>query len=264
MQDRFKDLAFLAKTNPVMQEREAEEEGQSPRSEEFMSSFFHNVTEVKVNLKKLDNNVKDLEERYAKQLGTVDTKEKKKVATEVNKVIDDTNSIANKVKKKLQEMANVKQEATDEAGLAEARIRKSTHTSLVQRFVEIMEQYQASQAKYQKQYRENVERQIKIVKPEVTQQEVEETVQSGNADRIFASKLVDRRAAAESALTYIKDRHDEIVKITKSLEELHNLFIDMNVLIQEQGEMINSIAFNVRSTKEHTKKKSCSTFKESK
>ena len=42
-------------------------------------------------------------------------------------------------------------------------------------------------------------------------------------------------AEAESALADIKDRHEEIMKLERSLKELHDMFIDMAILIESQG-----------------------------
>jgi len=49
-----------------------------------------------------------------------------------------------------------------QAQAAEERIKKNTHASLVQQFVEIMQHYQSVQAKYKQQYQDNVRRQILV------------------------------------------------------------------------------------------------------
>jgi t-SNARE complex subunit (syntaxin) len=56
-------------------------------------------------------------------------------------------------------IASVKQM---QAQAAEERIKKNTHASLVQQFVEIMQHYQSAQAKYKQQYQDNVRRQILV------------------------------------------------------------------------------------------------------
>ena len=105
------------------------------------------------------------------------------LGAEADLIVDDTNKIANEVKEKLELMvktdttgnshviicivyianrvitASVKQM---QAQAAEERIKKNTHASLVQQFVEIMQHYQGVQAKYKQQYQDNVRRQILV------------------------------------------------------------------------------------------------------
>lgn len=45
---------------------------------------------------------------------------------------------------------------------AEERIKKNTQSSLVQRFVEVMEEYQGIQARFKSQHQENVKRQVLV------------------------------------------------------------------------------------------------------
>jgi len=49
-----------------------------------------------------------------------------------------------------------------QAQSAEERIKKNTHTSLVQHFVKLMEEYQAIQAHFKSQHQENVKRQVLV------------------------------------------------------------------------------------------------------
>jgi t-SNARE complex subunit (syntaxin) len=42
------------------------------------------------------------------------------------------------------------------------------------------------------------------VRPDATEEEITDTMESGNADRIFADKTVDKQKAAETALSYIR------------------------------------------------------------
>lgn len=44
------------------------------------------------------------------------------------------------------------------------------------------------------------------MRPDATEDEINDTMESGNADRIFADKTVDKQKAAETALSYIRVR----------------------------------------------------------
>lgn len=47
-------------------------------------------------------------------------------------------------------------------------------------------------------------------------------------------------------LAEIRERRDAVVELEKSLTELHQIFLDMAVLVEAQGEMIDNIEAQVR------------------
>lgn len=61
-------------------------------------------------------------------------------------------------------------------------------------------------------------------------------------------------AAAKDALTYIENRHREILRLEQSIRELHQLFVDMAVLVEAQGELIDQIEYNVSQSVAYTRK----------
>lgn len=60
------------------------------------------------------------------------------------------------------------------------------------------------------------------------------------------------RAQAQKTLAQMKERHQEIVSIQKSIEELHQMFVDMAIIVNQQGELIDKIEDHVANTLEYT------------
>nr|1URQ_B Chain B, SYNTAXIN 1A [Rattus norvegicus] len=50
---------------------------------------------------------------------------------------------------------------------------------------------------------------------------------------------------SKQALSEIETRHSEIIKLENSIRELHDMFMDMAMLVESQGEMIDRIEYNV-------------------
>ncbi|GAA54725.1 syntaxin, partial [Clonorchis sinensis] len=50
---------------------------------------------------------------------------------------------------------------------------------------------------------------------------------------------------AKQSLADIEARHQDIMKLEKSIKELHDMFMDMAMLVESQGEMIDRIEYNV-------------------
>merc|ERR1739838_126790 len=63
------------------------------------------------------------------------------------------------------------------------------------------------------------------------------------------------------SLADIEARHRDIIKLENSIRELHDMFMDMAMLVESQGEMIDRIEYNisqavdyVETARENTKK----------
>jgi t-SNARE complex subunit (syntaxin) len=120
------------------------------------------------------------------------------------------------------------------------------HGTLTKKFLDLMQEYQEVQTKYKNKFRERVERQYKIVKPDATQEEIDAALESGNTE-VFANQILDtkRHEMAKDALAYIENKHKDILRLEQSIQELHQLFLDMAILVEAQGELIDQIEFNV-------------------
>ena len=96
-----------------------------------------------------------------------------------------------------------------------------------------------AQTKYKNKYRERVERQYRIVKPDVTREEIDAAFEGGpNAQpQIFTQQILQGpgHASARNALADIQEKHRDIMKLEASIAELHQLFLDMSVLVESQA-----------------------------
>jgi len=141
-----------------------------------------------------------------------------------------------------------------EKGIAQYRIKVNMHQTLTRKFLQLMQEYQEVQTKYKSKYREKIERQYRIVKPNATDDEINEAVDSGNVQP-FQESILDKKKhqAARDALAYIEAKHRDILRIEQSIQELHQLFLDMAILVEAQGELIDQIESNVAQSVAYTK-----------
>ena len=142
-------------------------------------------------------------------------------------------------------------------GASEARIRSNMHGTLTRKFVDLMAEYQEIQTKYKNKYRDRVERQYRIVKPNAEQSEIAQVLDDPEAsENIFANQLNRSagHAAARNALADIQERHQDIKRLEASISELHQLFLDMSVLVETQGELLDQIEYTVGQSVNYTGK----------
>jgi t-SNARE complex subunit (syntaxin) len=79
-------------------------------------------------------------------------------------------------------------------------------------------------------------------------------VESENSQQIFSGQIMHagQRNEAKRALEDIQNKHKDIIKIEKSIIELHQLFMDLSVMLAAQGEVIDQIAVHVNNAAEDT------------
>ncbi|CAF3729904.1 unnamed protein product [Rotaria sp. Silwood1] len=131
---------------------------------------------------------------------------------------------------------------------------------LTQKFRDVMNDYNQVQVGYRQKCKERIQRQLEITGRSVTDGEVEEMLESGNP-AVFTQGIMVETAQAKQSLADIEARHGDIIKLEKSIKELHDMFIDMAALVQTQGEMIDRIEFNVVQSENFVKAASTDTKK---
>lgn len=101
------------------------------------------------------------------------------------------------------------------------------------------------------EYREVVERRLYTVTGEhASEDRINEIINSGEAENIFQQALMTQgRGQASDTLAEIRERQQAVNELEKSLLELHQIFLDMAVLVEAQGGMIENIAAQVGKAK---------------
>jgi len=260
MVDRLADLKKVRSTDDATDnftpDVEVGVQDSSPGTpQKFMSDYFDSVGDIKASLGRIKENIKNLQQKQGQALTAISSEQNSKSSQEIQSIIDITNNLIQEVKVKLKKMEeNNKDFVKKNKNSAETRIRQSMQQTLSKKFVDLMTEYQTAQQEYKIKYKERVQRQYKIAKPDASQEEIAQAMDSGTND-VFAQQILNAsHAAAKNALLDIQARHQEILKIEKSINELHQLFVDMAVLVESQGELIDQIEHNVLQSVNYTDK----------
>jgi syntaxin 1A len=115
-----------------------------------------------------------------------------------------------------------------------------------------MNEYNQEQNLYRDRCKQRIERQLGIIGKAATDNEIEEMIEQskdGKNLQIFTGINMDAQQTRE-----IEARHNDILALEKSIKELHDLFMDMCTLVQEQGDMVDRIENNVFTTQDYVEK----------
>ncbi|XP_038840554.1 syntaxin-1A-like isoform X1 [Salvelinus namaycush] len=144
----------------------------------------------------------------------------------------------------------IEQEESQNKSSADLRIRKTQHSTLSRKFVEVMSEYNATQSDYRERCKGRIQRQLEITGRNTTNEELESMLESDNP-AIFTSGIVMDSNITQQAMNEIETRHTEIIKLENSIRELHDMFMDMAMLVESQGELVNNIEQNVCNTQDY-------------
>ncbi|XP_042911206.1 syntaxin-1A isoform X2 [Parasteatoda tepidariorum] len=219
------------------------------RGSKFMEEFFSEVEEIRENIEKIQGNVEEVKKIHSAILSAPQTDDK--VKQELEDLMADIKKTANRVRAKLKVMEqNIEQSEQSDMSSADFRIRKTQHSMLSQKFVEVMTDYNKTQTDYRERCKARIQRQLEITGKVTTNDELEEMLESGNS-AIFTQGIIMDTQQAKQTLADIEARHADIIKLETSIRELHDMFMDMAMLVESQGEMIDRIEYHCEHAKDY-------------
>jgi t-SNARE complex subunit (syntaxin) len=212
---------------------------------EFMSDFFEEVGHIKSLMSQIRTNIKTIQDTYAKQNWVDVGAPGQTQGEQLEELLRSTNLAATKIRNKLREMKMENDKCPPDS--SQKRIRTNMQSTLSKKFLDLMQEYQAIQTGYKDKYRERVQRAAEIVKPGITQDEVEQIIHSENANALFSDQILNdpRHAGAKNALVGIQQQNRDIKQLEKSINELQQMFIDMATVVDVQGQALDQIGLNV-------------------
>ncbi|XP_034452029.1 syntaxin-2 isoform X1 [Hippoglossus hippoglossus] len=216
----------------------------------FMESFFRRVEEVRGLIDKIAYQVEEVRKMHSMILSAPNPDDKG-TKDQLDALTNDIKGNANVVRTKLKSMEQSmpKDDAVNRSSV-DFRIQKTQHTVLSRKFVEVMTQYNETQVFFRERSKGRIQRQLEITGRLTTIEELENMLESGNPS-IFTSDIISDSQITRQAVNEIESRHQDIIRLESSIRELHAMFMDMAMLVETQGEMVDNIEKNVSNAAEY-------------
>jgi t-SNARE complex subunit (syntaxin) len=211
-----------------------------------MMSFLTSINIINDDIKTLDKNIHELEEKYQQYHDTLNYKTIEE-ACDLN--IKYINKYQNKIKTKLSEL---KKEITCNVNYKYNKL--IIYNKTVTDFITIMDRYKQIQNKHELHIKNNFSRQFMIINPGTTQTEIDSLIENVDikSTQVFQQKLLDNRHNESiKALQCIKAKHSDILKIEEGINDLQQLFMDMAILVDTQQYHLDNIENNIIISSEY-------------
>ncbi|KAH7566113.1 hypothetical protein JRO89_XS08G0091000 [Xanthoceras sorbifolium] len=136
------------------------------------------------------------------------------------------------------------------------RTRIAVTNGLRKKLKELMMEFQGLRQKMMTEYKDTVGRRYFTVTGEYPNEDViEKIISDGNGGEEFLTRAIQEhgRGKVLETVVEIQDRHDTAKEIEKSLLELHQIFLDMAVMVEAQGEQMDDIEHHVMNASHYVK-----------
>ncbi|KAJ0818328.1 putative target SNARE coiled-coil domain, syntaxin domain, syntaxin/epimorphin [Helianthus annuus] len=168
---------------------------------------------------------------------------------------------AKTIKQRLEEMDRANAESRRlsgcKLGTPVDRTRTAVANGLRKKLKGLMMEFQELRQRMMSEYKETVGRRYFTVTGEEANEEVIEKIINSGTDgqggEDFLSKAIQEhgRGRVLETVVEIQDRHDAAKEIETSLLELHQVFLDMAVMVEAQGEKMDDIEHHVMNAAQY-------------
>lgn len=222
--------------------------GNMAASGDSMSAFYAEISSIQDSLRTFNDNVARIGDLHSRSLNNMDDQAAQRNAAQLDELVEDTSALSATLKRRIKAL-----EKQGGAG-RDGQIRKQQTSLVKSKFVEAIQSYQTVEQQYRQKYKQRMERQFKIVKPDATPEEVRAVVNDESGGQIFSQALMNSNRYGESRAAYreVQERHEDIKRIEKTLAELAQLFNDMSVLVEQQDETIVNIETQAAAVEKDT------------
>ncbi|WCJ43614.1 Syntaxin-132 [Euphorbia peplus] len=222
-----------------------------------LTSFFKKVQDIEKQNEKLDKLLKKLQDANEESKAVTKAPAMKAIKQRMEKDVDEVGKIARSVKSKIEELDKENLTNRQKPGCGKGtgvdRSRTSTTMALKKKLKEKMGEFQNLRQTIHQEYREVVERRVfTVTGTRVDEETVERLIETGDSEQIFQKAIQEQgRGQVMDTLAEIQERHDAVRDLERKLLELQQVFLDMAVLVDSQGEMLDNIESQVSSAVDH-------------
>mmetsp|Transcript_1816 Transcript_1816/g.2516 ORF Transcript_1816/g.2516 Transcript_1816/m.2516 type:complete len:305 (-) Transcript_1816:378-1292(-) len=260
MNDRLGDLGEIPRFSPEDDDNDVEKgkptKEDVPQQPNFMDAFFKDVDNLKKDIDAIKKATKRIGEIGEEAVLATSSEKESQISKELRPLVNDTNKKAKKTKNMLgllkEETAKLQEENSLKA--SDLRIRENLVTTLTRKFIDEMKLYQNAQQKYKTDIRKKATRQVQIVKPDASPEEIDAVMRSeGGRDALFKQNILAGGVAdpVKSAYAKVAGKYQDVLTLEQSVAELHQMFLDFALLTEQQGELLDHIEFQVKNAADY-------------
>ncbi|KAG9155215.1 hypothetical protein Leryth_027089 [Lithospermum erythrorhizon] len=212
-----------------------------------LDKFFDDVESIKEELRDLETLYGQLQSAHEQGKTLHNSKSVKDLRAKMDKNVASSLKKAKYIKVRLEALdrSNAANRSLPGCGPGSSsdRTRSSVVNGLRKKLQESMNQFNELRQKMASEYRETVERRYFTVTGENPDENLLDNLIETGQSETFLQKAIQEQGRGQvvDTIMEIQERHDAVKELEKNLMELHQIFMDMAVLVEHQGEQLDDI-----------------------
>eukprot|EP01084_Bolivina_argentea_P134957 237895_1 len=231
------------------------------KNERDPESYIGVYKRIKLDIKLIQNNI-DSVSKLRDNFNLSDSqKQYQSIMNELDNIMMNNSRLTRKIKESLSE-EKIKNDALESSGdhrsssILQWRINKLN--SCVGEFKLFASSFEKELNETQNALKQKEKRKLIEFdeKNELNEEKIDYMVDHPEQLESFLQKKFEGMAASDALLERVhelEDRHQGMIKIEKSIKELQEMWMELNVLVTEQQEMLDHITRNVEETRDYVK-----------
>ena len=223
---------------------------------EHMKQFFNDVEAIKSDISAVTTATEQITTLKDKAVLATSETEESQISDTIKTLVTNTNGRAKKCKNLLgllkEENSNLKSE--QKAKPTDLRVRENLVNTLLRKFIDEMKRYQNAQQQYKTDVKKKVTRQVQMIKPDATDQDVDEIMRSeGGREALYQQQILSGGVNDQIKTQYraVAGKYQDVLTLEASVAELHQMFLDFALLTEQQGELLDQIEYQVKTAADY-------------
>jgi len=230
----------------------AEDNVKEVEQQGYMESFFQDVEGIKDNIANIENAAQRIGEINQESMFAIRETKERELSMEVRPLINQTNTKAKKTKTLLTVLKEENKKLNENETLknSDMRVRENLCNTLTRKYIDEIKLYQSAQQKFKTYLKAKGKRQHLYINPDATEEEIDEAFRSESGreglfqQHILAGGVND---IVKQTYTKVSTKYQDVLLLEQSVAELHEMFWEFALLVEQHGERIDEIEYNVRS-----------------
>uniref|UniRef100_A0A6U6MN60 t-SNARE coiled-coil homology domain-containing protein n=1 Tax=Zooxanthella nutricula TaxID=1333877 RepID=A0A6U6MN60_9DINO len=257
--DRIGEFQRLARERGTLMAAAAlglasERSGAKAAKGSFMREFFARISEIQgiINAGRAD--VQLMGQVLEDSLQATTQEQQRETSDRLQSLVQGTNGHIANAKRGMEALkSRSDEEAVRRPNSAEARIRKNMQQAMARKHQQLLLDFQQAQVDYKKALQKRQQKEMELLMPDASAQERADMIEAGETTSlVVAKKMAGAHALLLDEVQRIRDKHQDILRLEASIRDLAQMFQEIAVLVEEQGELLDAIELNVNSAKTYT------------
>ncbi|KAI7732114.1 hypothetical protein M8C21_020977, partial [Ambrosia artemisiifolia] len=219
--------------------------------------FFKKVQHIENEFEKLYRLLKKLQDSHEESKSVTKAAAMKAIKKRMENDVDEVGMIARIIKAKIEELDKENLTNRQKPGCGQGtgvdRSRTGTTLALKKKFKDKVTEFQTLRENIHQEHRAVVERRVfTVTGTRADEETIDRLIETGDSEQIFQKAIQEQgRGQVVDTLAEIQERHDAVIEVERKLLDLQQIFQDLAILVDAQGEILDNIETHVSSAVDH-------------